>query len=58
MHAVTHELGHLPTGVARLVASPHLLDGSLKVNRLFEATALDPIAREVVVSADRRAELP
>ncbi|MFF3322123.1 carboxymuconolactone decarboxylase family protein [Streptomyces sp. NPDC002889] len=49
MEAVTRNLGHLPPAVARLAASPHTLDGFLKLSALFEQTTLDPLAREVVI---------
>ncbi|MEV0678668.1 carboxymuconolactone decarboxylase family protein [Actinosynnema sp. NPDC050436] len=49
MTATAERLGHLPAPVARLAASPHLLDGFLKVSGLFSATTLDPLAREVVI---------
>ncbi|MBB4696391.1 carboxymuconolactone decarboxylase family protein [Paractinoplanes abujensis] len=42
-------LGHLPDPVARLAESPEMLGGFLQANRLFEASTLDPLAREVVV---------
>ena len=41
--------GHVPVAVARLAASPQLLNGFLKASGLFESTDLDPVAREVVV---------
>ena len=49
MESTVKRLGHLPPAVARLAASPHLLDGFLKLSVAFEATTLDPVAREVVV---------
>lgn len=49
MEAVARNLGHLPPAVARLAASPHTLDGFLKLSALFEQTTLEPVAREVVV---------
>ncbi len=42
-------LGYLPAGMARMAASPQLIDGFLKLTAIFENTALDPVAREVVV---------
>ena len=42
-------LGHLPDAVARLAESPEMLDGFLQANARFEASTLDPLAREVVV---------
>jgi AhpD family alkylhydroperoxidase len=49
MTATKEHLGYLPAGVARLAASPQLLDGFLKLSAMFEGTTLDPVAREVVV---------
>ncbi|MFF1958095.1 carboxymuconolactone decarboxylase family protein [Streptomyces sp. NPDC058220] len=49
MEATTRHLGYLPSAVARLAASPQLLDGFQKLTGLFEATTLDPVAREVIV---------
>ncbi|MFI0728001.1 carboxymuconolactone decarboxylase family protein [Streptomyces sp. NPDC021225] len=49
MEATARRLGYLPAPVARLAASPQLLDGFLKLSGLFETTTLDPLAREVVI---------
>ncbi|GAA0480215.1 alkyl hydroperoxide reductase AhpD [Paractinoplanes deccanensis] len=49
MESTAAHLGHLPTEVARLAESPEMLGGFLHVNGLFEASTLDPLAREVVV---------
>jgi AhpD family alkylhydroperoxidase len=49
MSATEKRLGRLPPAVARMAASPELLDGFLKCGALFETSTLDPIAREVVV---------
>jgi AhpD family alkylhydroperoxidase len=49
MAATMGHLGYLPAAVARLATSPHLLDGFLKLSAMFDATSLDPVAREVVV---------
>ncbi|SEG68672.1 alkylhydroperoxidase AhpD family core domain-containing protein [Thermomonospora echinospora] len=49
MEAVVKKLGYLPAGVARMSASPQLLDGFLRANGLFETTTLSPLAREVLV---------
>lgn len=49
MAATEKRLGHLPPAVARMAASPELLDGFLKSSALFETSTLDPIAREVVI---------
>ncbi|KAA5836903.1 carboxymuconolactone decarboxylase family protein [Saccharopolyspora hirsuta] len=51
MRATADRLGYLPAPVARLAESPHLLDGFLKLSAMFEATTLDPLAREVVIMA-------
>ncbi len=49
MEATAKRLGYLPAPVARMAASPHLLDGFLKISALFESTTLDPLSREVVI---------
>ncbi|MFD4021912.1 carboxymuconolactone decarboxylase family protein [Streptomyces sp. NPDC058576] len=49
MEAVTERLGHLPAAVARLAASPHAVDGFLKISAVFEACTLDPLSREVLI---------
>ncbi|WKX68942.1 carboxymuconolactone decarboxylase family protein [Streptomyces sp. XD-27] len=49
MEAVAQRLGYLPAAVGRMAASPHLLDGFLKLSGLFEATSLSPVEREVVI---------
>ena len=49
MTATRDHLGYLPAGLARIAASPHLLDGFLKLSAIFENSTLDPVAREVVV---------
>lgn len=49
MEATIRHLGHLPPPVARLAASPELLDGFLKLSASFEKTTLEPVARETVV---------
>jgi AhpD family alkylhydroperoxidase len=49
MAATMGHLGYLSAAVARLATSPHLLDGFLKLSAMFDATSLDPVAREVVV---------
>ncbi|XVV12419.1 carboxymuconolactone decarboxylase family protein [Actinoplanes sp. CA-131856] len=41
--------GPLPAVVGRLAESPEMLGGFLHVSGLFEASTLDPLAREVVV---------
>jgi AhpD family alkylhydroperoxidase len=49
MQATARRLGYLPTPVARLASSPHLLDAFLTSSGLFETTTLDPVAREVLI---------
>jgi AhpD family alkylhydroperoxidase len=49
MQASTKHLGYLPSPVARLASSPHLLDGFLTLSRMFDTTTLDPVAREVLI---------
>jgi AhpD family alkylhydroperoxidase len=47
--ATCDQLGYLPAAMARLAASPQLLDGFGRLTAIFENTTLDPLAREVVV---------
>jgi AhpD family alkylhydroperoxidase len=49
MTATAQHLGYLPSATARWAASPELLEGFGKLNALFEATTLSPLAREVLV---------
>ncbi|MEV4757604.1 carboxymuconolactone decarboxylase family protein [Micromonospora sp. NPDC049559] len=49
MRATTKHFGYLPTAVARMAEAPELLEGFLRGNALFEASTLDPVAREVLV---------
>ncbi|MCX5343988.1 carboxymuconolactone decarboxylase family protein [Streptomyces atratus] len=49
MEAVTKKQGYLPATVARLAASPELLDGFLKISAIFESSTLDPLSREVLI---------
>ena len=49
MSATRDHLGYLPAGMARMAASPELMDGFLKLTAIFERSALDPAAREVLV---------
>jgi AhpD family alkylhydroperoxidase len=49
MTATQQHLGYLPAAVARMAASPHLLDGFIKLNAIFESSTLDPLAREALV---------
>ncbi|MFF9554312.1 carboxymuconolactone decarboxylase family protein [Streptomyces albus] len=41
--------GTVPDAVARLAASPELLNGFLAMSASFESCTLDPLAREVVI---------
>ncbi|WP_306188725.1 carboxymuconolactone decarboxylase family protein [Streptomyces sp. MK5] len=41
--------GALPDAVARLAASPELLNGFLSLSASFERCTLDPLSREVVI---------
>lgn len=47
--ATREHLGYLPAGMARMAASPQLLDGFGKLTAIFDSTTLDPVAREVVI---------
>ncbi|ASW57355.1 carboxymuconolactone decarboxylase family protein [Plantactinospora sp. KBS50] len=49
LERVRRGFGYLPAAVGLMAESPHLLDGFLTANRTFEASALDPVQREVVV---------
>src|SRR5690242_2595757 len=49
MTATRDHLGYLPAGMARMAASPQLVDGFLRLTAIFENTTLEPVAREVVV---------
>ncbi|SBT50675.1 carboxymuconolactone decarboxylase family protein [Micromonospora auratinigra] len=49
MAAVQRKQGHLPAAVGLMAESPELLKGFLGALAVFDATDLDPIAREVVV---------
>jgi AhpD family alkylhydroperoxidase len=49
MAATRDHLGYLPAAMARMAASPQLLDGFGKLTAIFEKSALDPLAREVLV---------
>jgi len=51
MAATQQHLGYLPAAMARMAGSPHLLDGFVKLNGIFESSTLDPVAREVLVMA-------
>ncbi|MFF8832400.1 carboxymuconolactone decarboxylase family protein [Streptomyces sp. NPDC015131] len=41
--------GHLPPAVARMAASPELLEGFMSLTALFDRTTLDPLSRETVI---------
>jgi AhpD family alkylhydroperoxidase len=47
--ATRDHLGYLPAAMARMVASPQLTEGFLKLTALFDSTTLDQLAREVLV---------
>ena len=49
IESTVQHLGHLPDAVAKLAESPEMLGGFLQASHLFEASTLDPLAREVVV---------
>src|SRR5437868_6085905 len=49
MTATRDHLGYLPAGMARMAASPQLMDGFLRLTAIFENTTLEPVAREVVL---------
>jgi AhpD family alkylhydroperoxidase len=49
LQATVDQLGYLPAPMARLAASPQLLDGFLKLSKMFESTSLEPLARETVI---------
>src|ERR1700691_6094605 len=49
MAATEKHLGYLPAALARMAASPHLLDGFLKLSAIFETSTLDPVAREALI---------
>ena len=47
--ATRNHLGYLPAGMARMAASPQIIDGFLKLTAIFESTGLEPVAQEVVI---------
>nr|WP_237283417.1 carboxymuconolactone decarboxylase family protein [Streptomyces alfalfae] len=49
MERVAKAFGQLPDAVARLAASPELLNGFLDMSAAFERTTLEPVARETVI---------
>jgi AhpD family alkylhydroperoxidase len=49
MTATQNHLGYLPAAMARMATAPQLLDGFGKLTAIFDSSALDPVAREVLV---------
>jgi AhpD family alkylhydroperoxidase len=49
MTATEKHLGYLPSAVARMAASPQLLDGFMKLSAIFDGSTLSPLARETLV---------
>jgi AhpD family alkylhydroperoxidase len=47
--ATRDHLGYVPAAMARMVVSPQLTEGFLKLTAIFDSTTLDPLAREVLV---------
>jgi AhpD family alkylhydroperoxidase len=47
--ATQAHLGYRPAAMARMVASPQLTDGFLKLTAIFDSITLEPLAREVLV---------
>jgi AhpD family alkylhydroperoxidase len=47
--ATQGRLGYLPAAMARMAASPQLVDGFMRLTAIFDSTTLDPVAREVLV---------
>src|SRR5579871_1263527 len=47
--ATRGHLGYLPAAMARMAASPQLVEGFVKLTAIFASTTLDPVAREVVI---------
>ncbi|MDP9795271.1 AhpD family alkylhydroperoxidase [Catenuloplanes nepalensis] len=47
--AIEKHFGHLPDAAARMATSPQLLEGFQRLNGLFAATSLPPLARETVI---------
>jgi AhpD family alkylhydroperoxidase len=48
MQAVLSQFGMLPAAISRMATSPQSLEAFQRLLVLFEATTLDPVAREVV----------
>ncbi|GAB2741086.1 carboxymuconolactone decarboxylase family protein [Kitasatospora kifunensis] len=49
MEATTRHLGYLPAPVRSMAESPEVLTGFLELNKRFEGSTLDALAREVLV---------
>jgi AhpD family alkylhydroperoxidase len=49
MRATRDHLGYLPASLARMAASPQLMDGFMRLTAIFESTTLDPVAREALI---------
>ena len=49
MTATADRRGYLPSAVALMAESPHLLEGFLKLSALFETTSLAQVEREVLI---------
>ena len=49
MTATQKHLGYLPAAIARMAASPQLLDGFSRLSAIFESSTLSPLARETLV---------
>jgi AhpD family alkylhydroperoxidase len=49
MTATEKHLGYLPAAMARMAASPQLLDGFVKLSAIFDSSTLSPLARETLV---------
>jgi len=49
MTATEAHLGYLPAGMALMAGSPQLTEGFGKLTAIFDATTLEPVAREVLV---------
>ena len=47
--ATEDHLGYRPAAMARMVTSPQLADGFMKLTAIFDRTTLDPMAREVLI---------
>ena len=47
--ATQGHLGYLPAAMARMAASPQLVEGFMKLTAIFGSITLDPVAREAVI---------